>query len=285
MSHHQLTQTNRIEIAILFRTGMSYREIGSRIGFHHSTISRELSRHTWTNPCGYDAQQAKRQLARKRRLANQQFRKLPNVVALLPLIEHKLTKRHWSPQQIAAWLKTLKRSVVVCAQTIYDWIYSHRPDLTKYLHCRKGKYRRTRASTLRKKKREVLFAPRRIDKRPEAANSRKYYGHWEGDTVHGKGHKGYIGTLVERKSGYLLAFTLTSTDSQLFATKAAQALELFKTRYKQTLTLDNGPEMQAYELLERLSGVNIYFAYPTIPGKEELTRIPMGYLDITFPNR
>jgi predicted DNA-binding transcriptional regulator len=32
MPNHQLTQTNRIEIAILFRTGMSYREI-VRIGW------------------------------------------------------------------------------------------------------------------------------------------------------------------------------------------------------------------------------------------------------------
>jgi IS30 family transposase len=53
MSNHQLTQTNRIEIAILFRTGMSYRAIGKHIGCHHTTVSRELRRHTWSNPSGY----------------------------------------------------------------------------------------------------------------------------------------------------------------------------------------------------------------------------------------
>jgi protoheme IX farnesyltransferase len=38
MSHHQLTQTNRIEIAVLFRAGMSYRDIGKQVGCHHSTV-------------------------------------------------------------------------------------------------------------------------------------------------------------------------------------------------------------------------------------------------------
>ena len=138
MSHHQLTQTNRIEIAILVRTGMSCRSIGRQVGCHHSTVSRELSRHSWYNLSGYDAIQARLQLAKKRLAANQRFRKLPTTAALLTLIEHKLSVRHWSPQQIAAWLKTLKRSVIVCTQTIYDWIYLHRPDLEAVLHALKA---------------------------------------------------------------------------------------------------------------------------------------------------
>jgi len=100
MSHHQLTQTNRIEIAILFRTGMSYRDIGKQIGCHHSTVSRELRRHTWHNPSGYNALQAKRQLAKTRLLANQHKRKLPVNEALVVTVTKRLI-RNDSPQQIA----------------------------------------------------------------------------------------------------------------------------------------------------------------------------------------
>ena len=102
MSHHQLTQTNRIEIGVLFRAGLSYRAIGRQTGWHHSTISRELSRHSTANISGYDTLLAKRQLARKRLVANQRFRKLPTEISLLKLIEQKLAQRNWSPQQIAA---------------------------------------------------------------------------------------------------------------------------------------------------------------------------------------
>ena len=41
--------------------------------------------------------------------------------------------------------------------------------------------------------------------RPDVINKRERFGDWEGDLVIGKDGKGAILTLVERKSGYLLA--------------------------------------------------------------------------------
>lgn len=98
MSYHQLTQTNRIEIAVLFRTGLSYRAIAVQVGCHHSTVSRELRRHTWTNPSGYDARQARLALKAKRFAANQHHRKLPTNTKLVTLITTKL-QAHYSPEQ------------------------------------------------------------------------------------------------------------------------------------------------------------------------------------------
>lgn len=285
MSHPQLTQTNRIEIAVLFRTGLSYRAIARQIGFHHSTISRELKRHSWNNPSGYDARQARLQLKYIRLLANQNKRKLPVLIELVKVIEAKLSKQHWSPEQIAAWLRSTKRLVTVCAQTIYDWLYLYRPDLRKYLHCRKGKYRRTRANTLRRQQRAALLASRRIDQRPESVNSRRFYGHWEGDTIHGSKHRGYIATLVERKSGYLMAFLLPTVDCVAFAEGSAQALRQLAPAYRQTLTLDNGLEMQAYELLEELSGIKVYFAYPYHSWERGTNENTNGLLRYYFPKK
>jgi transposase, IS30 family len=134
MSHHQLTQTNRIEIAILFRTGMSHRGIGRQIGCHHSTVSRELSRHSWHNPSGYDARQARLQLKQTRLTANQSKRKLPVNKELVTLITLKL-RSNWSPEQISGWLRDAKQRFRVSAQTIYDWLYLHAKHLLKHLHC------------------------------------------------------------------------------------------------------------------------------------------------------
>ncbi len=65
---------------------------------------------------------------------------------------------------------------------------------------RKGKkYQRNRASKYQIQDRKF------IEERPESVETRKEIGHWEGDTIIGKNHKGAIVTNVERKSGFLLA--------------------------------------------------------------------------------
>jgi len=51
-----------------------------------------------------------------------------------------------------------------------------------------------------------------------------------------------IGTLVERRSGYLLSFRLANGNSRGFATAAAGVLMSVPSRYRKTLTLDNGTE-------------------------------------------
>jgi len=182
MSRHQLTHINRIELAALLRQGLSGRAIATALGMHHSTIYRELARNRAATPSGYHVGRAQRRAYFQRHRANQAFRKLPTNQRLVGSIALKL-EAIWSPQQIAGWLKASGRLVRVCTQTIYDWIYLYRPDLRQYLHCRKGKYRRTRAAKLRLDGRNQLLAKRRIDQRPTCVQGRKRYGHWEGDTL------------------------------------------------------------------------------------------------------
>jgi IS30 family transposase len=222
MSHHQLTQDQRNELAALRRAGLSMRATARVVGIHHSTVSRELSRHSWSSPSGYNARVATRQLARTRLSANQSKRKLPVNEQLVGLITERL-KRNDSPQQIAGWFVVTGHAVRVCAQTIYDWIYLHARELVVHLHCRKGKYRRTREGTLRKTFRNKLKEARSIDVRPKSINGRKRYGHWEGDSVVGIAQSGSIATFVERKSGYLMAVLLADKSAKSFEV-AAQAL-------------------------------------------------------------
>ena len=83
----------------------------------------------------------------------------------------------------------------------------------------------------------------------------------------------------------MLAFTLASNDSRLFAEKAAQALAVFKGQYTQTLTLDNGPEIKAYEYLEKLSGAKVYFAYPYHSWERGTNENTNGLLRYYFPKQ
>ena len=283
MSYHQLTQYQRHELgALLSGSKHSLREIAQILGFHHSTISREIRRHSWHNPSGYHAVQARLQLKRTRLLANQHHRKLPSDERLVDIITKRLV-RHDSPQQIVGWFVEQGRAMRVCAQTIYDWIYLHARHLVKHLHCRKGKYRATRESTLRKAFRNKLKEARSIDVRPAHILARKTYGHWEGDSVVGIAQSGSIATFVERKSGYLMAAVLPDKTAASFATAAQQCFDGINTNYRKTLTLDNGSEMSNYEAIEHSTKLRIYFAHPYHSWERGTNENTNGLLRQYFP--
>lgn len=281
--HYHLTQQQRIELSLMLRLGHTQRNIALVLGVSPSTICRELRRNA--KPSGqYHAIYARLLSKARRTLVNQSKHKLIAGSTLVDLVVSKLTHEQWSPDQIATWLKRNRRTASVCSQTIYDWLYTTRQDLLKYLRSQKQRYRRTRANTLRKKQRQALLEARRINHRPKSVESRKFYGHWEGDTVvSGPQHSGRIGTLVERKSGYLRAFLLPNGSSDGFTRAAAAALVNIPERYLQTMTLDNGSEMQSYELLERLTPLRIFFAYPYHSWERGTNENTNGLLRQYFP--
>lgn len=285
MSYHQLTQYQRHELGALVRGQKhSLREIAAVLGVHHSTVSRELRRHAWANLSGYDARQARLALKAKRLAANQHHRKLPANATLVALVTTKLTA-HYSPEQIAGWLRATRRKTRVCTQTIYDWLYRHARHLLRHLHCRKGKYRRTRESTLRKTFRSKQKETRSIDVRPTHILGRRTYGHWEGDTVIGRTQSGSIATFVERKSGYLMARLLPDKGAKSFEQAAKHCFAAVTPQYRKTLTLDNGVEMSNYEAMEQQNQLEIYFAHPYHSWERGTNENTNGLLRFYFPKQ
>jgi IS30 family transposase len=68
---------------------------------------------------------------------------------------------------------------------------------------------------------------------------------------------GWIGTLTERKSGYLHAAKFERATAQQMLDFVGQHLA-----GAYTLTLDNGSEMAYHEEMERRTGTTVYFAHP-----------------------
>jgi len=289
--HSHITKQTRIELAVLLRAGLSLRASARILGVHHTSLVRELRRNQVRGKqaavAGYHARDAQLQTKARRYRANQHFRKILPGSRLEAMLVAKLSLAKWAPEQIAGWLKTCRRSLYVCAQTIYDWIYRSRTDLVDYLHCAKGKYRRTRFARTRKDKRAELASPRNIANRPKHIQFRKTYGHWEGDTVHGASKSGYIATFVERKSGYLRAVLLPSPlfGSLGFAGAAEYCLNQMPANYRQTLTLDNGPEMKSPERIERTTGIQIYYANPYHSWERGTNENTNGLLRYFFPKK
>ena len=259
MSYKHIKPDQKVELAVLLRTGMRQGGIAKALGKHPSSISREIARNK-TEKGKYSVILAKRNAKKMRILANRRFRKIENDRRLRDYVISRLRK-YWSPEQIAGKLKRLRGKTVVCHETIYRFIYGKRPDLKKYLRCQKGRYRR-RHGTIKREKARDEAKKRRIDERPAIVETRERIGDFEGDTVVGGERKQRVLTHVERKCGYLLADKLDKVSAEIVKEKTVSRFKSLSKKKKFTVTYDNGPEFAAHELIGRETGMDVYFAYP-----------------------
>jgi IS30 family transposase len=281
--HSHLTQNQRIELSLLLRLGYAQRQIALTLGVSPSTICRELRRNRRASGL-YHPNSARVSHRSRRATANALRTKLLVCPELAAVVTKRLV-RNDSPEQIAGWLRSSGAKLRVSTQTIYDWLYRYARHLLEHLHCRKGKYRHTRENSLRKAFRDKQKEGRRITARPSHILARKTYGHWEGDTVVGKGHSGYIATFVERKSGYLRAVKLERGTAAAFAAAAQSSLRDVPIHYRRTLTLDNGTEMSDYEAIERQNKLKVYFAQPYHSWERGTNENTNGLLRFYFPKQ
>ncbi len=207
--------------------------------------------------------------------------------ALERLLIEKIKTEKWSPEQVCGWLLVKSPPKHVCPNTVYDWIYKSRRELLVELHCRKGKYRRTRANGIRKAARAEAAKARHISRRGTEAERRAVIGHWEGYTVVGAKRSGYLATFVERKSGYLAAAVLSKQafGAEGFAQAAGAALSYVPGKYLKTLTLDNGPEMAFAERIECQTGLVVYYATPYHSWERGCNENANGLLRYFFPKK
>jgi IS30 family transposase len=154
--------------------------------------------------------------------------------------------------------------------------------LKKYLRSQKGKYRRKRGTKIREKARE-LAKKRRIDERPQVVERRGRIGDIEGDTMLGRDKRVRIVTLVDRRSGYLIAYLLPKHNAELLTKLAVQKLKRLPKEKRRTLTLDNGTEFSDWERLEKQTGMTIYFAYPYHSWERGTNENTNGLLRQYFP--
>lgn len=253
MAHKHFTRSDRVLLAKLKVAGLNNRSCARILGFHPTTIGRELQRGRANTITGYNARVARLYKQSKRTKANQQHRKLHSAESEEII---RLIKQYYSPDQAG-------QAVGLSHSTVYRWLWSQTKEFLNNIwqYLRHPKLRRKYGTKRRAKKRELL-KKRWIDDRPQTVDKRLFYGHWEGDTVVGKDRKGYLVTLVERKSGYALVGYIPKANKENFRAKVEELLAPLPKHLKRSLTLDNGREMNDYEELERHTRMPVYFAHP-----------------------
>jgi transposase, IS30 family len=191
-SYKQLTYEQRCQIEILKKSGLSQQLIAKAVEANQSTISRELRRNMGER--GYRHKQAHSK-ACDRRL--QALKPTKMTTSLIALIDEKL-REQWSPEQISGWLLVEHKSCI-SHESIYLQVWSDKRaggDLYTFLR-RRGKKYQWRGSN-GKTSRGPIKNRVSISERPAAVDEKIEAGHWEIDTVIGKGHKGVLVTIVDR---------------------------------------------------------------------------------------
>lgn len=284
MPYQHITESQRSELGALLRAQIKKKEIAAQLGKHRSSIWRERARNksdALDSRTLYHAQDAQRRTTSRRVRANQRFRKIENNEELQKYIFRKL-KATWTPEEIAGTLKEDFGCTVICHQTIYEYIYDVKPDWTRYLRHKKNKYRRRRGTLMRLKTLEES-KKKRIDARPGVVEKRSRVGDWEGDTIVGKEKTKRILTMVERKSGLLLAAKLETATAAEVREKTRMLLNKLPQDKCRTITYDNGSEFSDHELIERDNKLDVYFAYPYHSWERGTNENTNGLLRQFFP--
>ena len=256
MSYKHLTENERYQIAALQDKGCFQREIAEILHRSRATISRELRRNQGQR--GYRPKQAQEFARTRCQQANSQnVRHVPSETLREA---DTMLREQYSPQQVSSRLR-ITAGGSVSTETLYRHIYRDKRDggtLHKNLRCQKK--RRKRYGSGRSRRGAI---PNRvgIEERCPRVESRAQVGHWEMDTVVGRNHKGFLVTMVERKSRFTVVCKVKNKTAKEISDAIIAHLLPFAPLVK-TLTYDNGKEFAHHERVSAALSCKSYFAHP-----------------------
>jgi transposase, IS30 family len=279
----RLSFLDREEIWFSRTQGESIRSIAARLGRAPSTISRELR--LKSGRAGYRPSIAE---AESRRLAARpRGGKLAGNDRLRDYVQTGLSAKH-SPEQISLRLRRDfpdEPEMRVSHETIYQALYVEgRGELKRELVAalRTGRaLRKTQGRTRTGSKMSDMVM---IADRPAEVSDRAVPGHWEGDLIVGKDNASAIGTLVERRTGFLMLLHLPDRHGSLeVRDQMIAAIGRMPQALRKTVTWDQGTEMAAHKQITIATGVAIYFCDPHSPWQRGSNENTNGLLRQYFP--
>lgn len=256
----QMDLLEREKLFGLLKQDKSIRECAKLMGRAHSTLSREVQKHTKYGkayiPC----------IAQKRhtywtRLQRQ--RSALKNTAVYVYVRAKL-RLGWSPEAVTGRLPIDNPHQSICHETIYSYIYKNkrrRRDFVKYLvnkHSKRKQHTGRSVNKLSKIKNAIS-----ITRRHFLVNTRSTLGHWEGDLVEGvrSDHK-TLSVEVERVTRFVKLSLLPSKKSAAKSYALTRSFQLIPKRARKTVTVDNGPENSSHQRWTVELGIKVYFCAP-----------------------
>jgi len=279
-----LTLAEREEISRGIACDLSLRAIAARLGRAPSTVSREVNRNGGLQH--YRASRANE--AAWDRARRPKPCKLASEPVLSRVVASKL-RLHWSPEQIAGWLKRTypeHENRQVSHETIYKSLFIQargalKKELQQHLRSQRA-IRRSRHASQKGDGRGQIKDMVSIRERPAAVEERAVPGHWEGDLIIGTNNS-QIATLVERHTRYVILVKVSNKNTEtVINALIKQARKLPSELYK-SLTWDRGKEMHDHKRFTLATDIKIYFCDPKSPWQRGSNENTNGLLRQYFP--
>ncbi len=163
-------------------------------------------------------------------------------------IRNYLVNDQWPPEQIVGWCK--KEGIeMVSVERIYQFIRKDKKEggnLYKYTHHQLKHRKRPVGKDGSRIKNKIS-----IEQRPEKANNREEFGHFEMDLVIGKNHKGAILTITERVSKFFMCQNLPNGKNAKQVAKTVNDRLLPYKNHVHSITTDNGLEFAEHKLVAK----------------------------------
>ena len=279
-----LTLSEREEISRGIASHVSIRAIAKQLNRSPSTISREIKRNGGLKAYrASDAEQAAWIRAHRPKPC-----KLANNTFLCRTIANKL-KLHWSPQQIAGWLKRTypgDEHKTVSHETIYRSLFIQargvlKKELLQYLKTQRTS-RRSRYASLKNSGLGQIKNMASIRERPASVEDRAVPGHWEGDLIAGT-HNSYSATLVERHTRYVMLAKVKNKDTESVINALIKQSKKLPNELYKSLTWDRGKEMADHQRFTLATDIKVYFCDPQSPWQRGSNENTNGLLRQYFP--
>lgn len=262
----KLSLAERLALYKFRRLGAGIREIARTLNRSPSTIRDELKRNEAKVDRNADyisqAHAANEQAQARRSCASSRMRLKSKAIQVAVI--YLLSKRRWTPERIAGYLRRNHPSHYVSDECIYQWIYAEKKELVRYLPIA-GKRKRVKRSGSRKPRLKQPAAPKvSISERPDVINNREEFGHWEGDLVEGSSKSDsseVLLSLLERKSRLCVYLKLPNKESTTIYQALLAFFEDLPPEMRRSLTLDNGTENALHHLLTARLGILVFFCH------------------------
>jgi len=290
LKYRRLTLKEREEISRYLAVGKGTREIGRLLNRHASTISREIRK----GGCNKFRYTYRAEKADKRAIRNASKRKRGksrlSKEKLLRLQVIAWLRQRWSPEQIAEYLKKVyprNMDMRISPESIYRYVYvlpkgKLKEELVASLRREHHwRYRRRKSIVEANKEMKDMIS---IDQRPAEIEGREIPGHWEGDLMIGKNRQSAIGTLVERKTRYLMLVKLKNKRSEEVLKKFSRRFKKLPADLRKSLTYDQGREMAEHKALSKEAEITVYFAHKGSPWERGTNENTNGLLRQFFPH-
>ena len=188
-----MTKTDRIRLEEKIMAGKSPQQAADELGFHVSTIYRELKRgeyehlnSDYTTETRYSPDIGEERHARNMKAKGPAI-KLGHDYALAEFIETKIADERYSPGAVLGEIKRqgLQFSVTLSKPTLYRYI-----EIGVFGRITNADLPEKSKKKRHKKKNTIKRAPRgeSIENRPAEIDERNTFGNWEMDTVVSAGH-------------------------------------------------------------------------------------------------